>query len=109
VARGVRRKTRVRVFERDNYRCRYCGFDMTLHFPYPHLMVMTVDHVIPRHRGGTNAIENLVTCCYRCNFEKGHLSADRFFEIIARRAYDLSIQSSLPPPPSSSSPQSGGL
>ena len=78
VARGVKWKTKVRVYGRDNYCCRYCGYDMTLHFPYRHLNVLTVDHVIPRHRGGTNEAGNLVTCCYWCNHDKGHRSADDF-------------------------------
>ena len=44
-------------------------------------------------------MNNLVTCCYRCNLDKADLCPYRFFDIIARRAYDRSLQSSLPPTP----------
>lgn len=45
------------IKQRDNYRCFYCGSRKEL----------TVDHVIPRSRGGTDAPGNLVTCCDACN------------------------------------------
>lgn len=53
--------SRENVFKRDDYTCAYCGFHKNL----------TIDHVIPRSRGGGNSWENLVTCCYRCNSKKG--------------------------------------
>src|ERR1700687_370344 len=58
---------RRRIFMRDRYRCRYCGHDITLHFPYPHLRMLTVDHVVPKVAGGTDRFANLVTCCFACN------------------------------------------
>ncbi len=56
------RLTRREVFRRDAYTCQYCGQQAT------HL---TLDHVIPRHRGGKHCWENLVTACTRCNHRKG--------------------------------------
>ncbi|GAC1687385.1 MAG: hypothetical protein NVS9B3_05930 [Gemmatimonadaceae bacterium] len=56
---------REAVFERDGYRCVYCG---TV-FPAEEL---TVDHVQPRLRGGDNSAGNLVTACGGCNVTKGH-------------------------------------
>jgi 5-methylcytosine-specific restriction endonuclease McrA len=50
------------VFRRDNYVCQYCGQ------PSPHL---TVDHIVPRFRGGQYSWENLVTACPQCNRRKG--------------------------------------
>ena len=52
------------IFRRDGYRCQYCGR------PSAH---MTLDHVVPRHRGGAYAWENLVSACPQCNRRKGHL------------------------------------
>ena len=56
------RLSRREVFARDDHVCQYCGRqggDMTL------------DHVVPRHRGGAHTWENLVTACKSCNHRKG--------------------------------------
>ncbi len=50
------------VFRRDNYTCQYCG-KRTSH--------LTIDHVIPRHRGGGHRWDNLVAACPTCNRRKG--------------------------------------
>jgi 5-methylcytosine-specific restriction endonuclease McrA len=55
---------RERVFERDGYRCVYCGEV----FPADDL---TVDHVQARVRGGDRSRGNLVTACMGCNTLKG--------------------------------------
>lgn len=54
--------TRREIFRRDNYTCQYCG---------QYSKVLTIDHVIPRHRGGLHTWENLVTACPLCNRRKG--------------------------------------
>lgn len=56
------RLSKKEIFRRDNYTCQYCGQ------PSKHL---TVDHVIPRHRGGTPTWDNLVSACPACNRRKG--------------------------------------
>ena len=48
------------VLRRDSQRCGYCGGSAS-----------TIDHVIPRSRGGADSWENLVACCLRCNNIKG--------------------------------------
>lgn len=53
--------SRYQVFERDAYRCQQCGGWHDL----------TIDHVIPRARGGTNDLANLQTLCRSCNSKKG--------------------------------------
>jgi 5-methylcytosine-specific restriction endonuclease McrA len=53
------------VKRRDNYQCQYCRQK----FPIEEL---NIDHVIPRHHGGTDAWDNLVCSCYPCNTKKGH-------------------------------------
>ncbi len=57
----ARRITRRAVFARDGYRCQYCGTTSRL----------TVDHVLPRSRGGESTWDNIVTACAPCNLEKG--------------------------------------
>jgi 5-methylcytosine-specific restriction endonuclease McrA len=62
VPRGpVRRISRRAVFARDRHRCQYCGADKRL----------TVDHVLPRSKGGPHTWENVVTSCASCNLRKG--------------------------------------
>jgi 5-methylcytosine-specific restriction endonuclease McrA len=48
------------VLRRDAQRCGYCGSSAS-----------TIDHVLPRSRGGKDSWENLVACCLRCNNAKG--------------------------------------
>ena len=60
--------SRREVFARDRHTCQYCGrqtHDLTL------------DHVVPRHRGGSHTWENLVTACKPCNHRKGGKTARR--------------------------------
>lgn len=57
------RVDRSRVFMRDKYRCGYCGKKFTKE-------QLTVDHIIPKSRGGNNTYMNLVTSCAVCNIEK---------------------------------------
>lgn len=55
--RQAAKHKRIRIFELDIFECVYCGgFDK-----------LTLDHLIPRSRGGTNDPRNLVTACQRCN------------------------------------------
>ena len=54
--------TRREVFARDGYACQYCGRQSN---------DLTLDHVVPRHRGGTHTWDNLVTACKTCNHRKG--------------------------------------
>lgn len=54
--------TRREVFRRDNFTCQYCG---------RHTGELTVDHVLPRHLGGTHTWTNVVAACPVCNHRKG--------------------------------------
>lgn len=53
--------SRENVFKRDEYRCAYCFASKNL----------TIDHVFPKSKGGSNDWENLITCCFDCNSKKG--------------------------------------
>jgi 5-methylcytosine-specific restriction endonuclease McrA len=56
-----RKITRRAVFARDNWTCQYCGAKQHL----------TVDHVIPRSKGGSSDWTNIVASCAPCNRRKG--------------------------------------
>ena len=53
-------ETRVKVYERDSYRCRYCQKQLTR-------LTATLDHVKPIAEGGDNSLGNLMTSCLDCN------------------------------------------
>jgi 5-methylcytosine-specific restriction endonuclease McrA len=55
--------TRRNVFQRDNHHCQYCG---TASDP------LSIDHVVPRSRGGADVWENVTTACLACNVRKGN-------------------------------------
>ena len=56
------RLTRRDIFLRDQYTCQYCGIQTK---------DLTLDHVMPRHRGGAHTWENVVAACLACNVRKG--------------------------------------
>jgi hypothetical protein len=58
-------KTSFRIYERDGFRCAYCG-----HSSYEHGAVLHLDHIIPRSAGGLDIAGNLITACAKCNCEK---------------------------------------
>lgn len=62
--RGLLRCTRKNVFARDDHRCQYC----LRRFPVKEL---TLDHVLPRSRGGRDSWSNIVSACSGCNRRKG--------------------------------------
>jgi 5-methylcytosine-specific restriction endonuclease McrA len=57
-----RKITRRAVFARDDWTCQYCGSRSNL----------TVDHVVPRSKGGPSSWENIVASCAPCNRRKGN-------------------------------------
>ena len=56
----ILRANRNRIYKRDGHQCVYCGSSRNL----------TLDHVIPKSRGGKNNWKNLVTPCQKCNLKK---------------------------------------
>jgi 5-methylcytosine-specific restriction endonuclease McrA len=75
--------TRTAVMLRDAFTCQYCGES-----PGRHLL--TVDHVVPRSRGGRHDWENLVTACTRCNQRKGSLTPDESSMQLIRKPFEPS-------------------
>jgi len=68
VPRAIQRKiSRRALFARDGWRCAYCGTTNGR---------LTLDHIVPRSKGGESIWENVVTACAPCNLRKG----DRLLE-----------------------------
>lgn len=55
--------SRKNILRRDNYQCQYCG---------KKTHALTIDHVIPKSRGGADSWDNLVAACVKCNNKKGN-------------------------------------
>jgi 5-methylcytosine-specific restriction endonuclease McrA len=62
--------TRENIYRRDNYECVYCGSS--------NQKSLTLDHVIPQSKGGTDTWDNLVTACRPCNAEKADLTLEEY-------------------------------
>ncbi|HEY3875910.1 MAG TPA: HNH endonuclease [Candidatus Kapabacteria bacterium] len=54
--------SRKNILRRDGHKCQYCGTTS---------VTLTVDHIVPKSRGGEDSWENLVSACLRCNNVKG--------------------------------------
>lgn len=77
--------SRARIYQRDNYSCVYCGTQRKL----------TIDHVIPKSRGGDNSWENMVTCCFDCNSKKGNKTPQEANMKMKTKPYTPSVFSEL--------------
>jgi 5-methylcytosine-specific restriction endonuclease McrA len=62
--RNVVKFNRRNIFLRDENRCQYCGKKFSTH-------QLSLDHVVPRSRGGQTTWENIVCACLECNVRKG--------------------------------------
>lgn len=62
--------SRRSVLARDNYTCQYCGGQ-------PGKALLTIDHVVPRSKGGGTTWDNVVTACGPCNRRKGNRSPEQ--------------------------------
>ncbi|WP_436516786.1 HNH endonuclease [Ekhidna sp. To15] len=59
--------SRHNIFKRDGGRCQYCGTNKEL----------TIDHVVPRSKGGKSTWTNLVTACKKCNSRKSDFTLEK--------------------------------
>lgn len=74
-----------RLFRRDNFECGYCGS----------LKNLTIDHILPKSRGGTNEWTNLMTCCQSCNVKKDNKTPDEAKMKLNKKPYEPTIFSAI--------------
>lgn len=88
---SVRIYMRTRLAEAQNWHCCWCGCDAT------HLRgksnSATVEHIIPRSKGGTDDMDNLAMACERCNTRRGCRSVEDFMAGRPDHALFMSKQS----------------
>ena len=70
--RGISRELREKIYARDGRNCIECGKTN---------WKLTIDHLIPIDKGGTNDEWNLATMCEKCNSEKSNLIIDKFVRL----------------------------
>ena len=68
----ARRQFRQHIFEEWGWKCAYCDQQLTED-------TATIDHVVPKHKGGQNVKNNMVCCCCRCNRNKGSSLLSAFY------------------------------
>src|SRR6202142_1719095 len=74
----TRALSRKNILLRDRNTCQYCGETMASGD-------LTLDHVVPRSRGGNSTWENLVACCHDCNRHKGNRMLHEIDDMILLR------------------------
>jgi 5-methylcytosine-specific restriction endonuclease McrA len=70
--------TRSAIYARDGHKCQYCGATRKL----------TIDHVIPKSKGGSDDWDNLVVACSSCNTKKG----DKYLEQTGMKLIRIPVQ-----------------
>ncbi len=87
IPQQTRALSRKNILLRDRNTCQFCGSM----FPAAEL---TLDHVVPRSRGGHSSWENLVACCYRCNNRKGDRTPEEAGLRLVRRPRPFTLHTS---------------
>ncbi|MDD5487018.1 MAG: HNH endonuclease [Dehalococcoidales bacterium] len=73
--------TRIGVFRRDGYTCQYCGKQSTL---------LTIDHIVPSHRGGEHKWTNVASACPKCNHRKAGRTPEEANMKLTRKPFEPS-------------------
>jgi len=87
IPQQTRALSRKNILLRDRNICQFCGKI----FPASDL---TLDHVVPRSRGGRSSWENLVACCYQCNNHKGDRTPEEASLQLVRRPRPFTLHTS---------------
>jgi hypothetical protein len=79
----ITQRKRIAIYLRDGLACVYCGASLESE-------QMSIDHIRPRSKGGSNSATNLVTACLKCNRCRGDRHIDLWLDIVAQyRNYDV--------------------
>lgn len=67
---SISKKIRFEIFKRDGFRCAYCGQS-------PPVVILEVDHIEPKAKGGADDINNYITACFDCNRGKRDIPLEK--------------------------------
>ena len=87
-AAGTITYSRQNVFRRDKYFCQYCSKKLSE-------KLATIDHILPRSRGGGDTWENTVCACIACNSRKGNRTPEESQMTLAHRPKRPSLRHAL--------------
>ena len=73
----IRQEKRLAIYLRDDLCCAYCGSTIE------DGATLSLDHLTPRSKGGSNEATNLVTCCTKCNSSRGNRPVKTFVDSVA--------------------------
>ena len=76
-SKWIRQDKRLAVYLRDGLACCYCGETME------NGAILSLDHIVPRSRGGNHEATNVVTACKRCNESRNNRSVNAFAQVVA--------------------------
>ena len=80
----IPREMRLRIFERDNFTCQFCGTQLSA-------SLLTIDHLVPLSLGGLDEMTNYVSCCSSCNQHKANATLSDFAQTINISIDDLPV------------------
>jgi len=81
-SKWIRPEKRLAIYLRDGMACAYCGRGIEEGDTSP---ALTLDHITPRSRGGSNEATNLITACVRCNSKRQDTPLAQFAGACATR------------------------
>jgi 5-methylcytosine-specific restriction endonuclease McrA len=87
IPQQTRALSRKNILLRDRNTCQFCSRTLPA-------AELTLDHVVPRSRGGRSSWENLVTCCYQCNNSKGDRTPEEAGFALTRRPRPFTLHTS---------------
>jgi 5-methylcytosine-specific restriction endonuclease McrA len=87
IPQQTRALSRKNILLRDRNTCQFCKQTLPA-------SELTLDHVVPRSRGGRSSWENLVACCYQCNNRKGDRTPEEAGLALARRPRPFTLHTS---------------
>ena len=88
----IRKSTRFAIYARDGFDCVFCHLVFPLGYDGAGL---TLDHIVPRDKGGSDAPENLATACHDCNSRRQHRELSRQELADVRAAIDYPLNREL--------------
>jgi len=74
----IRQEKRLAIYLRDGLACCWCGASVD-----GEATQLTLDHLVPHIKGGSNDATNLVTSCHKCNTSRGTRSIPKFAQVVA--------------------------